>query len=130
MAKYTGKNLYLKFVSTVLSAEFRTFETTENIGTVDQSAGDDAERTYLTTRKDGTGTVELLDQSLGTALWAAVVPGTEGTLEWAPEGTASGKPRHIVNAIVSERSNPIDAEDVVMVRASFQYSGAITDTVY
>ncbi|MFQ5433493.1 MAG: hypothetical protein ACE5FD_01315, partial [Anaerolineae bacterium] len=72
MAEYTGKNLYLKFGSTVLGADYRSFKPSEDIGTEDASAGSDANRTYLTTLKDGKGQITLVDQAVGTAVWAAV----------------------------------------------------------
>ena len=54
MAGYTGSALYLLFSGTTLSTDYRAFSDSEEIGMVDQSAGADTERTYLTTLKDGT----------------------------------------------------------------------------
>ncbi len=130
MTKYTGKDLYLKFGSTNLEAEFREFETDEEIDTIDQSAGADTAKTYLTRLEDGTAKLKLLDQNDGTALWGAVDKGVEGTLEWAPEGTAAPNPKHSVNAIVTKRSKKFPYDDLVEIDVDFQFSGAVTDAVY
>jgi hypothetical protein len=133
MTKYTGANLYVKFKTTVLSGEFRSFEVSEEIDLVDQTTGDDVAKTYLTAKEDGDASFESLNQTGatgGTAEWAAVDIGAEGTLEWGPEGTASGKPKHWVNAIVKNRKRAFPYDDVIKLNAEFQYSGVVTDTVY
>jgi hypothetical protein len=130
MAEYTGKNTYVKFGSTVLSTRYRSFEQNEEVGLVDHSAGADVPRTYLTTLEDGTATLETLAEAAGTALWNAVDKGTEGTLEFGPEGTASGKPKHTVNAIVKSRRRSHVFEDVVKINVEFQFSGVVVDSAY
>ena len=132
MARYSGKNLYVEFNGTELTADFRSFEVTENITIIDASAGDDAYKDKLTGQKDWTATFNGLATSgaTGTALWGAVVPGTEGTLIWAPEGTASGKPKHSGTAIVSERSRTAPYEDVVEISISFEGKSEVTDSTY
>ena len=89
MAEYSGTSLYLKFGSQVLSADYRTFEPSEEMKLAVATAGADAAESHIVVRKDGRATCELVDQTAGTALWTAVVPGTSGTLEWGPEGTSS-----------------------------------------
>lgn len=130
MAEYTGEALYLKFGSTVLSGDFRQFSVSENVDLVDASAGADAARTYLARLEDGTASLRLLDQSDGTALWDALDKGTSGTLEWAPEGTATGNGRHYAVAIVSSRERSMPYDGVVELSVEFQLSGVVTDTVY
>lgn len=130
MPEYTGKDLYLKYGTTVLSADFRNFDQEEDVGLVDASAGNDANRTYLTTLKDGKATAELVHQTGGTAVWNALAPATSGTLEWGPEGTATGKPKHSVVAIVMSRKKVMPYEDIVVITPEFQFSGAVTDTTY
>jgi len=128
--EYTGKDLYVKFGTQALTTDYRSWTEEETIDTVDKTAGADTVKTYLTTQKDGTASIDVLDSTGGTAMWAAVAVGTEGTLEWAPEGTASTKPRHYVNAIVTSRSKPVAYADVVAFTVNFQFSGAVTDTTY
>jgi len=132
MAGYVGKDLYLAFAGTVLDTDFRTFSPSEEIGLVDQSAGADTGSTWLTTLVTGTAGFAIVIQAADTTTWGAIVPGTEGTLEWGEEGTAAGKPRHYVNAIAVSREKVVDYGDVVIANATFRYSQqtVVTDTTY
>lgn len=135
MAEYTGRALYLTFGSTVLSAEYRKLSIDHSIGLKDASAGGDTARTYLTELTDGKASYEATDQTGtttvgGSATWAAVAPGTSGTLNWAPEGTASGKPRGYVTAIVKSRKKELVYDDVTKLSVEWQFSGPVTSTVY
>jgi hypothetical protein len=135
MAEYTGSSLYLTFGTTVLNAEYRKFSVEESIGLKDASAGGDTARTYLTELTDGKATYEATDQTGtttvgGSATWTALAKGTSGTLLWAPEGTASGKPKHTVVAIVKNRKRDIVYDDVTKISVEWQFSGAVTDAVY
>jgi hypothetical protein len=56
--------------------------------------------------------------------------GASGTLIWAPEGTAAGKPKHQVVAIVKNRSRSMPYDDIVEGKVEFQFSGAVTDGTY
>lgn len=126
----TGAALYVKFGSTVLDTDYRDFGPSEETGLVEDSAGADTNRHYLTTLLDGTATITILIQTADTTTWSAVAPQTEGTLEWGLEGTASGKPKHSVVAVVQDRSQTINFEDVTAADITFQFQGAVTDTTY
>lgn len=130
MADFTGKDLYAKFGSTVLSSRFKSFESSEEMGLVDDSAGADTARSYLTTLEDGTATLELLAERAGTAQWAACDKGASGTLEWGDEGTASGKPKHTVPAIVKSRKRTVVHDDIVKLNFEFQFNGTVLDATY
>lgn len=130
MAGFTGKDLYLSFAGTDLNTDYRDFGPSEGIDTVDESAGSDTARTYLTTLEDGTAALTIVIQSGDTATWGAVDIGNEGTLEWGEEGTASGKPKHTVNAIVTNREKSISYADLVVADIEFQFSGAVVDDTY
>jgi len=126
----TGKNYYILWAGKVLSVDYRTADTDEDIGTVEQSAGADVDRTFLTTLKGGGKTYTGKHAAADTTLWDAIKPGTEGTLEWGEEGTAAGKPRHKVNAIVTNRHKGAAYDGLVVISASWIYSGALTDDTY
>lgn len=126
----TGAALYVLFGSTVLDTDYRDFGTSEEVGLVEDTAGADANRHYLSTVKDGSSTITILIQTADTTTWGAVAPATEGTLEWGLEGTASGKPKHQVLAIVQDRGRTMNFEDVTTADITFQYQGAVTDTTY
>jgi len=130
MAGITGTAFYATFNSQVLDTDYRSFSNSEEIGTVDQSAGSDANRTYLTALKDGTASITFVMQSEDTTTWGAVAVGTDDTLEWGEEGTAAGKPKHSVPAIVTSREKSMEYADLVVCDVSFQFNGAVTDDTY
>lgn len=129
---FTGSAAYIKFGSTELDAYYRTLGHTEEIDLVEESAGSDANKLYLTALKDGNRDLEIIMPSgtAGTAVYGAVAPGTSGTLEVGPEGTAAGKARSYVTAIVKSRGSPLTYNDITTLSVSFQFSGAVTDTAY
>jgi hypothetical protein len=131
MAQYTGSGLIVTFKGTEVSTRFRSLNTKEEIDLVDQSAGSDTAKTYLTALEDGDAKLEVVDVRDGTAptaLWNLCDKGAEGTLQWQPEGTATGKPKHYVNAIVKSREKEHPYDDIVKATITFQFSGALTDT--
>jgi len=130
MAGITGKDLYLDFGGVVLDTDYRSFSESEEIGLVDQSAGSDTARTYLTTLEDGTASATIVIQAGNTATWVAVDIGTDGTLTWAPEGTTAGKPKHTVWAIVQSREKSMEYADLVVADIAWQFSGAVADSTY
>ncbi len=130
MAGFAGGAAYIAFAGVVLDTDFRSFSPTEEMGVADVSAGADTNRTYVDLLKDGTATITILIQSADTTTWGAVALGTEGSLEWAQEGTAAGKPRHHANAIVTSRTPTYEYEGEVTADVGWQLSGAVTDTTY
>lgn len=129
---FTGKNAYIKFGTTELQTYYRTAGPTREIDLVDKSAGPDTSKTYLTALIDGTMDLVLVmpEGTAGTALLAALSPGTSGTLEWGPEGTAAGKPKNSVTAIVRRRGEPLEYAGVTTLAVSFQFSGDVTESSY
>lgn len=132
MAQYTGKDLVVTFQGTKISSRFRSFNDNQEIKLVDQSAADDVANTYLPALEDGDAKLECLaerDSTAATAVWNLCDKGAEGTLQWQPEGTVTGKVKHYVNAIVKKREREFPYDDVVKITVTFQYSGVVTDTV-
>lgn len=129
---FLGQNAYIKFGSTELQIYYRNLGGNEEGDLVECSSGSDRNKLYLGGQKDGSKDLEIVMPAgtAGTALYAAVTPLTAGTLEWGPEGTASGKARHYVNAIVKSRGEPLKYNDLTTLSVTFQYNGAVTDSVY
>lgn len=130
IAEYVGSALHLAFGAIVLSGDFRKFTVDETVDIVDGSAGSDTYKPKYATQQDAKATASLVDQTGGTVLWDAHLLGFEGTLEWGPEGTVTGKPRHYAMAIVAKRTRDIPYDNVVELSFDYDISGAITDTVY
>lgn len=132
MAHFTGSALVVKFKGTALQADYRSFSVDESIGTVDFSSGSDTNRSYGTTLKDATASLELLSPVGGTAATAPrqlLAVGAYGTLEWNAEGTATGKPKRYALAYVTGLGESLGYDSEVTLSAEFQITGAITTTV-
>jgi hypothetical protein len=118
----TGKNAYITCGGTALQSNYRELSSEINIGLVDQSAGSDVGITRLTTLEDATFSVTTKRPVGGTANWVGLVPGTSGTFEYGPEGTATGKPRQYALCIMNSVSTPLTYNDVVIETFNFQMS--------
>lgn len=126
MAKLTGKNLYLQFGSTNLSGEQRTFDVTEQQETADTTAGADDYRNFANTVKMIEATAEIIMKNHaggGSAVLAALALGTEGTLVWGAEGTATGKPKKGFLARLVDASQAIPFDNVYLLKLKFQMAG-------
>ena len=132
MPRYVfGTAGFISFGAVTLSTDMRNFDPEEEVGLADASAGNDLARSYLATLRDGKATLELVAVAGATATWNAVAPGTAGTLTWADEGTATGKPKHSVTAIVQKRKRQMPYQEVVVYTIDFQFTGAaVTDGTY
>lgn len=132
--RYTGSALVVSFptTATLLETDYRSLEVTENVEAKDATAGSDAARFYKPGKKDASISLSLVDRggTAGTALWAALVPGTNGTLTWGEEGTATGKPKHTVVCFVQQRKKSEPYDDIVEITIDFQPTAAVTDTAY
>lgn len=124
MAEFTGSGLYLSFGGVVYSADYRSLDLDESVDLIDASAGGDTWRPKLSTLRDGSFSFEYLSQTDGTAAWQGVAPNSEGTLEWAPEGTAAGKQKFTVNAVIKGRKRKIPYADIVVVTVEGEYNDA------
>lgn len=74
-----------------LAGDYRTCTWNPSINYEDVSAGSDTQVGRLTALKDATASVEIVNQTGGTAIQAALQPGVAGTLTIQPEGTATNK---------------------------------------
>lgn len=133
MAAFTGRNLYLAFKGVAFQSDYRSFEPGGEIKVESASAGSDVPETYLTTLTDGKAslTMRSIAGTAGTAKWITTLAlGNEGTLEWGPQGTATGSLRNYVNALVLNKSSTEEYAGVTEWKVEWQYSGTITETVY
>ena len=74
-----------------LAGDYRTCDWSPSITYEDVTAGADTQIGRLTTLKDATANVTILQQTGGTAIVAAFPAGQAGTLTIQPEGTALNK---------------------------------------
>jgi len=101
-----------------------------SIAYAETTAGSDTHVGRLTTLKDATASVELVNASGGTALYAALAPGVSGTLIIGPEGTATNK-RKISFVCYSDGAQYAQPyADVATVTCGFTGNGVYTDGAY
>ena len=126
----TGKDAYINWASSAgtinLSGDYRSVSIKENVDTAETTAGADTHKTYIPTIKSATIDYSGLFPagSAGTALYAALAAGVQGTLTIAPEGTATGKLSKAYTAISMGATFDTPYADVVTVNCTFQSNGA------
>lgn len=134
MARYSGKDLYIEWVSssgtTVISGDYRTLDIPESADEIDASAGSDTRKFTLPGQVAASWTLEMLPQEAGTVVFAAVAPQTIGTLRWSPEGTASGKQKKYAAATILGRNEAFGYNSVATLRLNGSLTSATTITVW
>jgi len=130
MAEYLGTNAYLIFGSTVLSGRYTSIDLGRGVALVDKSAGSDTHDSFLAALKNGTYAISFHKNAGDTATYAATVPGTEGTLIYAPEGTATGKPKHTCVCIVESVADPLTYNGLANYTINFKNQNDVALTVY
>ncbi|HLA43039.1 MAG TPA: hypothetical protein VJZ27_06365 [Aggregatilineales bacterium] len=119
-----GKDGYVSFQGTEVSADYRNFDVELTIDTIEKSAGSEASKSYIATLKDGTAKLTYAySGTAGTAYTSLLRVGQQGTLLWGAEGNGTGKPKGGVEAIVIAHSKPMAYNDLVTRTASFQFTG-------
>ena len=133
MAAYAGSALALSWVhaggTVALAGDFRTCTYEPSIDLYDQTAGSDANKSYIGGVKDGRVSVSLVMQADGTALTNALKEGTEGTLHIMPQGTATGDQKMSIPAIALGARFNMPYNDIVEIQVDFQQNGLRVDGV-
>lgn len=129
MAKVTGANFYLAFIHPGGTANFaslyREFEDGLELEVADVSSGADRMRTYAATlQKIEPSLSGVWDDAMAAALKSAIVPGTSGTLVWGFGGSATGKPRAGIAAIVTQSSTKTTYDKETEFEVSWSNTGS------
>lgn len=132
MAAFKGKDLDVKWIDTSgtvsLNGDFTAFDYTPSVDLLDQTAGADTNKTYITGVKDGKASLTALLQagtaSGGTVAFSRVYEGAEGTVIWSPEGTAATKPKYTMPVIAMGAAFTYPFNALVEAKVEFQQNGA------
>ena len=132
MTAYTGSALDVKWIdgsgTVTISGDQTILDYTPSIDLVDQTAGADTNKTYLTTLKDGKASMTALLQAGtangGTLTFSRLAEGSSGTIVWSPEGTAATKPKYTMAAISMGAGFSYPFDNRVEVKVDFQQNGA------
>lgn len=115
-----------------LAGDYRTCTWNPTTGYEDVSAGQDTQVGRLPTLKDATAQIEIVNQTGGTAVQAALQPQVAGTLVIQPEGTATNKRKITFPAYCDGGAFNFPYANVSMSTAGFTGSsvlGSYTDGV-
>lgn len=119
--------------SVVLAADYRTVTWSPSIAYEDVSAGADTQVGRLTALKDATASIELVLQTSGTAIAAALQPGQAGTLLIQPEGTATNKRKITFPSYCDGAQPAFPYANVAVITCGFTGAGSVlnnwTDSV-
>lgn len=110
-------------------AHIRSYSIEETAATIESTVmGADA-RSYESSLKDGTGTIDVYWDELDTAQNALTI-GTSVTVNFYPEGSDSGDAYYTGTAIVTGITRTASFDGLVEATVNVQFSGGITsDTV-
>jgi len=130
MANYSGSAANTDWIysggTVALDGDFRNFSYNTGIEIINTTAGADADATHIVGVKSGQFAAELVQQVGGTAIDTALQVGTQGTLEYSPEGTAVGKRKFTIPATVTSFALSQPYNDIVSVSAGFERNGSHT----
>lgn len=126
--RLTGKNLYVGWIdatgTATISGDQTSFDTGLEMETVDASAGADNWRVFLATMQNGSFKMESYFKGTnGTAVQARIEQGDTGTLLWGPEGTAAGKPKWGIPALVTKSDYTFPFDNLIKVTTEWQQQG-------
>ena len=125
MAIYTGKNLAVLLDSQAFS-HVRSASVNHAIDLVETTTASLSVKTYASTVKDFSGTVEVLHDDSTELFDSEILPGTTGEIKIRPEGTTAGAVTINGNVIISTVDFGVPYDGVVAVSVGFQGTGDST----
>lgn len=128
MAKYTGKDMVVKFGTFNVAGQGRNLEVSQSGDEIDVTTYGSTDKEFITGFVDRTATLEVLDDSTVSALRVAMKPGSTGSLTWFPIGTASGNPKlSAATAVVTGQDLQYPYDDAVLMNVTMRISGTVTE---
>lgn len=129
MAKYSGKDMYIKFGTVSVAGQGRNLEVSQQAEEIDVTAYGSTDKEFIAGLVERTASLEVLDDDTSTLIRTALHPGSASSLTWYPLGTANGKPKFSVGtAVVLEQNLQYPYDDAVLMNCSIRLSGAVTES--
>ena len=131
MATHTGSEGTVKVGaagSDTVIAEIRSFSIEETADTLETTTMGDTSRSYSSSLKNFTGSVDVYWDETDTTGQGALTVGAEVTLNFYPEGSTSGDTYYSGTAIVTGRTINSSFDGLVEASLTIQGSGALTET--
>jgi predicted secreted protein len=129
VAKYTGKDMYVKFGTLSVAGQGRNLEVNQSADDIDVTTYGSTAKEFLAGLIDRAATLQVLDDNASTTIRVAFTPGSSSSLVWFPIGTASGNPKFTVaTAVVTQANISYPYDDAVLMDVSMRLSGAVTES--
>jgi hypothetical protein len=126
MATHTGSEGTVRVGATNAVLEIRSYSVEETADTVEDSSMGDAYRSFKTTLKGWSGSVDVFWDELDTTGQGALVPGSEVNVRFYPEGTTTGDVYYTGQAIVTGKTITGSFDGMVESTITVQGTGALT----
>ena len=127
MATHLGKEGTVHVGSNAI-AEIRSFSIEETGDTVEDTSMGDSARSYKSTLTSFTGSIDVFWDETDTNGQGALSVGSEVTLNFYPEGNASGDTYYTGTALVTGVTRNSSFDGLVEASISVQGSGALSET--
>ena len=126
MATLTGNNGTVK-VGSVAIAEIRSFSVDETMDTIESTSMGDTYRTFETSLKSWSGSVDIFFDDTDTTGQGALTVGSQVTVNFQVEGDTTGAHLLSGGAIVTGRTINSSFDGLVEASLSLQGDGALTE---
>ena len=128
MAKYTGKDMLVKFGTLDISGQGRNLEVSQSADEIDVTTYGSDDKEFIVGMIERDASLEVLDDSSSSTIRTALKPGSTNSLVWFPIGTASGNPKFsVATAVVKEQNLSYPYDDAVLMSTNVRLSGAVVE---
>jgi hypothetical protein len=126
MATHTGSEGTVRVGATNNVLEIRSYSVEETADTAEDTSMGDAYRTFKTTLKGWSGSVDVFWDELDTTGQGALVPGSEVNIRFYPEGATTADVYLTGQAIVTGKTITGSFDGMVESTITVQGTGALT----
>ena len=127
MATHKGSEGTVKSGANAI-AEIRSYTITEIADVLEDTSMGDSSRTYLSSLKTFTGSIDCFWDETDTNGQLTLDPGSTVTINIYPEGSTSGDTYYTGSVIITEKSITASFDGMVEASFSFQGTGALSET--
>jgi hypothetical protein len=128
MATQIGSAAHLQWITSsatlTLNTDYRSFNTNETMGLIEETAGADTAKKFINSYPDGDASFQGLYQVGGTAIFTSCAGGQLGTLKYAPDGSVAGSICITIPAISKGVKMNSAYNNTVEVSVDWQQNGA------
>lgn len=128
MATHTGSEGTVRVGATNNVLEIRSYSVEETSDTAEDSSMGDSYRTFKTTLKAWSGSVDVFWDELDTTGQGALIVGSEVAVRFLPEGPTAGDIYYFGNAIVTGKTVTGSFDGMVESTITLQGTGTLAST--